>query len=214
MDSLIPSLPYLGRGVLMTLYLSAASTALATFVGLVLAMIQLFAWRPVRWAAEILLYLLRGVPLLVLLFAMYYALPYSGFRIEPSTGGITVIGVYFGAFMSEVFRAAALAVPRGQWEAGRAIGMRTPRILVDVVLIQALRIAAPPYINTSIMVVKGTSLVAIIGLADVTFIGRQIVERTLAPFEVFGAVALVYFLICYGLSSLGRYAETQANYVH
>jgi len=82
------------------------------------------------------------------------------------------------------------------------------------VLMQALRIAAPPYINTSIMVVKGTSLVAIIGLADVTFIGRQIVERTLAPFEVFGAVALVYLLICYGLSTLGRYAETKANYVH
>jgi polar amino acid transport system permease protein len=214
MDALLPSLPYLGRGVLTTLYLSVASTALATVVGLVLALLQLFAWRPVRWTAEVFLYLLRGVPLLVLLFAMYYALPYTGLRVEPKTGGIVVIGVYFGAFMTEVFRAAVLAVPRGQWEAGRAIGLRTPRILADIVLMQAIRVAAPPFINTTIMVVKGTSLVAIIGLADVTYVGRQIVERTLAPFEVFGAVALVYFLICYGLSTLGRRAETKASYVH
>ena len=81
--------------------------------------------------------------------------------------------------MAEVFRAAVLAVHRGQWEAGRAISMRTPRILADIVLMQAVRVAAPPFINTTIMVVKGTSLVAIIGLADVTYVGRQIVERTL-----------------------------------
>jgi polar amino acid transport system permease protein len=116
--------------------------------------------------------------------------------------------------MTEVFRAAVLAVPRGQWEAGRAIGLRTPLILADIVFMQAIRVAAPPFINTTIMVVKGTSLVAIIGLADVTYVGRQIVERTLAPFVVFGAVALVYFLICYGLSTLGRRAETKASYVH
>ena len=116
--------------------------------------------------------------------------------------------------MTEVFRGAVLAVPRGQWEAGRAIGMRTPVIVRDVVLVQALKVAGAPYINTVIMVVKGTSLVAVIGLADVTFVGRQIVERTLAPFEVFGAVALVYFVICYALSRLGRHIEKKSSYVH
>jgi polar amino acid transport system permease protein len=163
---------------------------------------------------EVYLYIVRGVPLLVLLFAMYYALPYAGVQVEPVVGGIVVIGAYFGAFMTEVFRGAVLAVPKGQWEAGRAIGMRTPGILRDVVLVQALRVAGAPYINTTIMVVKGTSLVAVIGLADVTFVGRQIVERTLAPFEVFGAVALVYFVICYALSRLGRHVEKRASYVH
>ena len=214
MEALLPSLPYFGRGVTMTLYLSLGATLVATALGLALALVQLFAWRPLRWVVELYLYLVRGIPLLVLLFAMYYALPYSGVQMEADTGGIIVIGAYFGAFMTEVFRAAVLAVPKGQWEAGRAIGMRSPAILIDIVVQQALRVAGPPYINTVIMVVKGTSLVAIIGLADVTYVGRQIVERTLAPFEVFGAVALVYFVICYVLSRLGDYVEKRASYVH
>lgn len=214
MDALLPSLPLLAKGVVTTLYLSVASTALATLLGIVFASIQLFAWRPLKWIVEFYLYIVRGVPLLVLLFAMYYALPYAGVQVEPVIGGIVVIGAYFGAFMTEVFRGAVLAVPKGQWEAGRAIGMRTPGILRDVVLVQALRVAGAPYINTTIMVVKGTSLVAVIGLADVTFVGRQIVERTLAPFEVFGAVALVYFVVCYALSRLGRHVEKRASYVH
>lgn len=214
MDALLPSLPFLAKGIVTTLYLSVASTALASLLGVLFAAVQLFAWRRFKWLVEVYLYIVRGVPLLVLLFAMYYALPYSGIDVEPVVGGIVVIGAYFGAFMTEVFRGAVLAVPRGQWEAGRTIGMRTPGILRDVVLVQALKVAGAPYINTVIMVVKGTSLVAVIGLADVTFVGRQIVERTLAPFEVFGAVALVYFVICYALSQFGRHIEKKASYVH
>jgi len=195
-------------------FLAAVATVLATALGLVLAGIQLFAWRPLRWLVELYLYVIRGVPLLVMLFAMYYALPYAGIQIDPITGGIAVIGTYFGAFMTEVFRGAVLSVPKGQWEAGRAIGMRTPGILRDVVIAQALRVAGPPYINTLIMVVKATSLVSVIGLADITFVGRQIVERTLEPFIVFGFVALVYFVICYALSRLGRRIEARTSYVH
>jgi polar amino acid transport system permease protein len=214
MQALLPSLPLFLRGVLTTLYLAIASTALATALGIVFSGVQLFAWRPLQWLVEAYLYLVRGIPLLVLLFAMYYALPYLGLQVDAVAGGVVVIGVYFGAFMTEVFRAAVLAVPRGQWEAGRAMGMRTPRVLLDVVLVQALRVAGPPYINTVIMVVKGTSLVAVIGVADVTFVGRQIVERTLAPFEVFGAVAFVYFVVCYALSRLGRHVEARASYAY
>jgi His/Glu/Gln/Arg/opine family amino acid ABC transporter permease subunit len=208
------SLPLLAKGTATTLYLSVASTALATLLGLVFASAQLFGGRVLRAVVEIYLYLIRGIPLLVLLFAMYYALPYAGIRIEPNTGGILVIAAYFAAFMTEVFRGAVQAVPAAQWEAGRALGLRTPRILTDIVLVQAFRVAGTPYVNTVIMVVKGTSLVAIIGLADVTFVGRQIVERTLEPFAIFGAVAAVYFVICYALSRLGRHLEKKASYVH
>jgi His/Glu/Gln/Arg/opine family amino acid ABC transporter permease subunit len=213
MDLLFHSLPLLARGTVTTLYLSAGAVLVATMLGVVFALLQLFGGFFLRALVEIYLYIVRGVPLLVLLFAMYYALPYADVQIEPITGGILVIGIYFGAFMTEVFRAAVLSVPKGQWEAARAIGLTTPRILVDVVLVQALRVAGPPFINTCIMVVKGTSLVAIIGLADLTFVGREIVERTLAPFEIFGAVAFVYLVICFALSRLGRHFERRLNYV-
>lgn len=214
MDLVFASLPLLARGAATTLYLSAAGILLATLLGLVLALMQLYGGVVLRALVEVYLYLVRGVPLLVMLFAMYYALPYAGVQIEPVTGGILVIAVYFAAFMTEVFRGAVLSVPAGQWEAGRAVGLTTPRILADIVVRQALRVAGPPFINTCIMVVKGTSLVAIIGLSDVTYVGRQIVERTLAPFEIFGAVALVYFVICFVLSRLGQYLENRGDYVH
>jgi polar amino acid transport system permease protein len=213
-DILIASFPLLMQGVWITLLLTISATILATLFGLITASAQLFGGLALRLVAETYLYLIRGVPLLVLLFAMYYALPYAGINIDPLSGGTLVIAIYFAAFMADVFRGAVLAVSQGQWEAGRAIGLRTPRILADIVLPQAIRVAGPPYINTVIMLVKGTSLVSIIGLADVTFVGRQIVERTLAPFEVFGGVALIYFAICFALSRCGAYLERRTSFVH
>jgi len=214
MDLVIASLPLLARGAWMTVCLSVAAVFLATLLGLVFAAAQLYGATVLRLLIEAYLYVVRGVPLLVLLFAMYYALPYAGVNVEAATGGILVIGVYFGAFMTEVFRGAVLSVPRGQWEAGRAIGLTTRQILVEIIVHQAARVAGPPFINTCIMVVKGTSLVAIIGLADVTYVGKQIVERTLAPFEIFGAVAFVYFVICFLLSRIGHRLEQRINYVN
>src|ERR1700738_3760345 len=180
-DVLIARLPLLMRGAWITLLLTMSGAILATLFGVVLACAQLFGGLVLRIVAEAYLYIARGVPLLVLLFAMYYALPYAGIMVEPVSGGVLVIGLYFAAFMADVFRGAMLAVAQGQWEAGRAIGLRTPTILVDIVLPQALRGAGAPYVNTLIMLVKGTSLVSVIGLSDVTFVGRQIIERTLAP---------------------------------
>jgi polar amino acid transport system permease protein len=214
MDLLLASLPLLGKGVWVTLQLAVLAAIVATAMGLALAFAQVFGGMVLRLVAEAYLYIARGVPLLVLLFGMYYALPYAGIMVEPMSGGALVIGLYFAAFMADVFRGAMLAVARGQWEAGRAVGLMTPDILTHIVLPQALRVAGPPYVNTLIMLVKGTSLVSIIGLADVTFVGRQIIERTLAPFVIFGAVAVVYFVICFALSRCGAYLERRASYVH
>ncbi len=212
MDLLLASLPLLWRGTLVTVQLAIGTVVLATIIGAACALIQLFTPAIFRWLVELYLYLVRGVPLLVLLFAMYFALPYAGLRISPELGGLLVIGAYFGAFMTEVFRGAIMAVPRAQWEAGRVIGLRTGQILTNVILPQAMVVAGPPFINTCIMVIKGTSLVAIIGLADVTYVGRQIVERTLAPFIIFGAVAFIYFMLCYLLSLIGRKLEDRIDH--
>jgi His/Glu/Gln/Arg/opine family amino acid ABC transporter permease subunit len=214
MDLLLISAPMLARGLVTTVYLSAAAILIATVLGVAFALIQLHGGVVLRMAVEVYLYIVRGVPLLVLLFAMYYALPYAGIQIDSTTGGILVISLYFAAFMTEVFRGAVLSVPGGQWDAGRAVGLTTPRILTDVVFRQALRVAGPPFINTCIMVVKGTSLVSIIGLADLTYVGKAIVERTLAPFEIFGAVAAVYLVLCLVLSRLGKRLEMRLNYVN
>ncbi|NNM70869.1 amino acid ABC transporter permease [Enterovirga aerilata] len=213
-DVVFRSWPLLLAATGETVLLSVASGLLATLLGILLALGQLFAARALRYLVEVWLYVMRGVPLLVLLFAMYYALPYTGIDLSPRVGGILVLSTYFSAFMAEIFRSAVLAVPKGQWDAARGIGFHGWRLMREVIVPQALRLASASYVNTMIMLVKGTSLVSIIGLWELTLAGRQIVERTLASFQVFGAVALIYFVLCYGLSLAGRYLEKRFSYVH
>jgi len=213
-DILIANFPLLLQGAERTLYLSAATAIFSSAIGLVAALLRVFGWWPFRVAVDVYVYVVRGVPLLLLLFFMYYGLPYSGIDLAPVPGGILVMSVYFGAFMSEVFRAAIEALPRAQWDAARSLGMRLPLILAIVVLPQAVRLSAPAFINTCILLIKSTSLVSIIGLSELTMVGRQIVERTFAPFQILLGVALIYFVICYSLSRLGRYAEQRMRHAH
>jgi len=145
---------------------------------------------------------------------MYYMLPYIGVDLQPVTGGTLVIGIYYGAFMSQVFRAAILSLPKSQWDAARGLGMRGLLMLELVIFPQAFRIAAPPFVNTCMQLIKSTSLVSIIGLWELTMAGRETVERTLAPFQIFAGVALIYFCICFSLASYGRYLEKRMQYVH
>jgi His/Glu/Gln/Arg/opine family amino acid ABC transporter permease subunit len=214
MNVVVNNWPLLAAGAGQTLLLTLASAVLATALGFVLALLQVFGDRVSRVAIEVYLYLIRGIPLLVLLFAMYYVLPYVGLTLSPATGGTVVLAAYFAAFMTEVFRGALLGVPRGQWDAARALGMFGRVMLITIIFPQAMRLVGPPYVNTLIMLVKGTSLVSVIGLWELTLAGRQIVERTLAAFEIFGAVAAIYFMICYTLSLAGRYLERRTAYVH
>lgn len=208
-DVLFTNLPFLLQGATVTLELSAVCALLASLIGIIAALAQSYGGVVARGIAFIYLYLMRGTPLLVMVFAAYYLLPFAGINVDAATGGALVVSLYFGAFMSEVFRAALASVPRGQWDAGRALGMHGRWLMGIVIVPQALRLAGPPFVNTCIMLVKGTSLVSVIGLAELTLTGRQVVERTLAPFQVFGGVALIYFVICYSLSVCGKALETR-----
>ena len=206
---LIANFSFLLKGAAVTLALAAVSVVLASVIGVVAAVSRSYGGLPIRMLAVVYLYLMRGTPLLVLVFAAYYVLPYAGIDVSPAAGGVLVVSLYFGAYISEVFRAALQSVPRGQWDAGRALGMHGPRLMWIVVVPQALRLAGPPFVNTCIMLVKGTSLVSVIGLAELTMTGREVVERTLAPFQVFGGVAAIYFVVCYALSLCGDALEAR-----
>ena len=177
-QALIKNIFYLLRGAEVTLLLAVGSVALSTLIGTIVALLHVFGGVPIRFLVEIYLFLVRGIPLLILLFAMYYVLPNAGFDLNPMTGGILVIGIYYGAFMSQVFRAALVSLPQSQWDAARGLGMRRLLMLQIVIFPQAFRIAAPPFVNTCIMLIKSTSLVSIIGLWELTMAGREAVERT------------------------------------
>src|SRR6202022_2050089 len=159
-------------------------------------------------------FLIRGIPLLVLLTFVYYLMPLTGIDLPPFWGVVVVISLYYASFISEVFRAGILALPQAQWDAARSLGMPRGLMLQIVILPQALRLAAAPYVSLCVSLVKATSLVSIVGLWELTMASREVVERTLAPFQIFIGAAAIYFCICYTLALYGRHLERRVLLGH
>jgi polar amino acid transport system permease protein len=132
----------------MTVLMAATAVVPATMLGVLLALLQVFGNRAVRAAVIACLFLVRDIPLLVLLTFAYYLLPLTGIDLPPFWGVVLVIAFYYAAFMSEAFRAGTLSLPQAQWEAARGLGMTRPLMLQIVVLPQALRLAAPPFVES------------------------------------------------------------------
>ena len=187
--------------------MAGASIVPATICGILLALVQVFGNQFARSFVVAYLFVIRGIPLLVLLTFTYYLLPLTGIDLPPFWGVVVVLACYYAAFMSEVFRAGFLSLPRAQWDAARSLGMTRQLMLRIVIFPQALRLASPPFVSLCANLVKATSLVSIVGLWELTMASREIVERTLAPFQIFIGAATIYFCICYTLAMYGRYLE-------
>lgn len=205
---------YLFRGAGMTVLMAASAVVPATAFGVLLALAQVFGNRFARSAVVGYLFIVRGIPLLVLLTFTYYLLPLTGIDLPPFWGVVLVMALYYAAFMSEVFRAGILSLPSGQWDAARSLGMTRQQMLRIVIFPQALRLASPPFVSLCANLVKATSLVSIVGLWELTMASREIVERTLAPFQIFLGAAAIYFCICYTLALYGRYLESHVLHGH
>jgi His/Glu/Gln/Arg/opine family amino acid ABC transporter permease subunit len=205
---------YLLRGAGMTLLMAGAAIVPATLCGILLALLQVFGTRTLRSAVVAYLFVMRGIPLLVLLTFTYYLLPLTGIDLPAFWGVVLVLSLYYAAFMSEVFRAGILSLPQAQWDAARSLGMRRKLMLQIVIFPQALRLASPPFVNLCVNLIKATSLVSIVGLWELTMASREIVERTLAPFQIFLGAAGLYFCICYALALYGRHLERRVLHGH
>ncbi len=211
---LLHSYWYLFRGAGMTLLMAAAAVVPATALGVLLAVAQVFGRRVTRSVMQVYLFVIRGIPLLVLLTFVYYLLPLTGIDLPPFWGVVVVMSLYYAAFMSEVFRAGIESLPQAQWDAARSLGMTRHLMLRIVIFPQALRLAAPPFISLCANLVKSTSLVSIVGLWELTMASREVVERTLAPFQIFLGAAVIYFCICYAMALYGRYLERRSLVGH
>jgi His/Glu/Gln/Arg/opine family amino acid ABC transporter permease subunit len=205
---------YLFRGAGMTILMATTAVIPATLFGILLALAQIFGSRPTRAIIIFYIFIIRGIPLLVLLTFVYYLLPLTGIDLPPFWGVVLVLACYYAAFMGEAFRAGILSLPQAQWDAAKSLGMSRRLMLQIVIFPQALRLAAPPFVNLCINLIKATSLVSIVGLWELTMASREIVERTLAPFQIFLAAAAMYFCICYALALYGKYLERRVLIGH
>jgi polar amino acid transport system permease protein len=211
---LLHSYWYLFRGAGMTLLMASAAVIPATLFGIFLALVHIFGSRATRSAVAFYIFIIRGIPLLVLLTFVYYLLPLTGIDLPPFWGVVLVMACYYAAFMSEAFRAGIQSLPQAQWDAAKSLGMSRRLMLQIVIFPQAMRLAAPPFVNLCINLIKATSLVSIVGLWELTMASREVVERTLAPFQIFLAAAAMYFCICYALALYARWLEKRVTAGH
>ncbi len=200
-------LPPLLAGTLVTVTVSLLSYLIALVLGMLLALARLSDSWPLRWSASAYIQFLRGTPLLLQLFFIYYVLPYGGIVVSPFVAGILGLSLNYAAYMAEVFRSGINAVPKGQTEAGASLALSNYHIMTKVVLPQALRIVVPPIGNFFVAIFKDSALVSVITLRDLMFSGQLLASSTFKHFEIFAIVAVIYFAISYPSAKLVHYLE-------
>ena len=198
LDSL---LPLLKAGLIFTVPLTLISFVLGLTLGLVVAVIRLFAPWPIAAVARFYVWVIRGTPLLVQLFVIFYGLPALGLLIDPWPSAIVAFSLNVGGYAAEIIRAAILSVPKGQWEAGYTIGMSNAKTLRRIILPQAARVSVPPLSNTFISLVKDTSLASLILVTELFRVAQQIAAFSQQFMLLYLEAALVYWLFCLVLSA-------------
>ncbi|WP_048826932.1 amino acid ABC transporter permease [Bacillus sp. B-jedd] len=186
------------------IYYTIPLTLISFVVGLVLAILTALArissLKVLNGIARFYVSAIRGTPLLVQLFILFYGLPTVGIVIDPFPAAVIGFSLNVGAYASEVIRAAILSIPKGQWEAGYSIGMTYPQLLKRIILPQAARVSVPPLSNTFISLVKDTSLAAMILVTEMFRRAQEIAATNYEFLLLYTEAALLYWIICFALS--------------
>jgi polar amino acid transport system permease protein len=193
-------------GLVLTLILGVSALALALPLGVALGLARASTLRVFRWPVGALVFIVRGTPLLMVIFWAYFFLPaVTGHETSQFTTMLAALVVFNGAYLAEIVRAGIQGIPPGQTECARALGLSYRQAMFSVILPQALRNMLPSLVGQLVTTLKETSLGYIIGLSEVSFIASQINAQVITqPAEVYSILALTYFILCFGLSRAGR----------
>ena len=203
--------PILIGAVSGTIPLALASFGLGLLLALLVALMRLSRNPVFSVVARMYISVIRGTPLLVQLFVIFYGLPSIGVTISPWPSAIIAFSLNVGGYAAEIIRAAILSVPKGQWEAGHTIGMSRPQALVRIILPQAARVSVPPLSNTFISLVKDTSLASLILVTELFRNAQQIAAFSQEFMALYLQAALVYWVICLVLSTAQSAVEKRLD---
>jgi len=198
---------FIVEAVRWTLLLSAIAFAGGGLGGLIVALARTAPLAGLRGIAAGYIQVFQGTPLLMQLFLVFFGANLFAGSIDPLVAAAIALTMNAAAFLGEIWRGCIDAIPRGQWEAATALGMRYPARMIYIVLPQAARIAIAPTVGFLVLLLKSTSLASIIGFVEVTRAGQIINNATFRPFLVFSIVATIYFVLCWPLSMLSRRLE-------
>ncbi|WP_066295188.1 amino acid ABC transporter permease [Bacillus sp. FJAT-29937] len=208
METILSVLPYLLKGLQVTAYIFIIAIILGFLIGLVIALFRLSPFKILKIIAKVFVDAIRGTPFIVQLFFIYFGLNTFGFiSLNNTTAGIITVAINAGAYFSEIIRAGIQSIDKGQTEAARSIGLTGSQAMRYIVLPQAFRRMLPTITNQSIISLKDTSLLSIIGIADLTQQGNIQSAATFEAFNIWLAVGVIYFIVIYLISLLASFLE-------
>ncbi|MBT2730103.1 MAG: amino acid ABC transporter permease [Bacillus sp. (in: firmicutes)] len=208
MDIISAALPMLLKGLQVTLYIFVIAIILGFLIGLVIALFRLAPIKILNWIAKVYVDAIRGTPFIVQLFFIYFGVnSLQVVSLNSTTAGIITVAINAGAYFAEIIRAGIQSIDKGQTEAARSIGFTGAQTMRYVVLPQAFRRMLPTITNQSIISLKDTSLLSVIGIADLTQQGQIQASATFEAFKIWLAVGIIYFIIIYLLTMLANFIE-------
>ncbi|MEH6907807.1 MULTISPECIES: amino acid ABC transporter permease [Neobacillus] len=208
MDIISAAIPMLLKGLQVTLYIFVIAIILGFLIGLVIALLRLAPSKILNWIAKIYVDAIRGTPFIVQLFFIYFGVnSLQIVSLNSTTAGIVTVAINAGAYFAEIIRAGIQSIDKGQTEAARSIGFTGAQTMRYVVLPQAFRRMLPTITNQSIISLKDTSLLSVIGIADLTQQGQIQASATFEAFKIWLVVGVIYFIIIYLLTILANFIE-------
>lgn len=207
-DVIAAALPILLQGLQITIYIFLIAIILGFLIGLVIALLRLAPIKILQWIAKIYVDAIRGTPFIVQLFFIYFGLnSLDLISLNNTTAGIITVAINAGAYFAEIIRAGIQSIDKGQTEAARSIGFTGTQTMRYVILPQAFRRMLPTITNQSIISLKDTSLLSVIGIADLTQQGQIQASATFEAFNIWLAVGIIYFIVIYLLTLLANFVE-------
>src|SRR5580692_620116 len=199
--------PYMARGALVTLEISACAMALATVIGFILGLISASDLKVLKALVRVYVYFIRGTPALVQIFLVYFALPRIGLELSAFMSGVVALAFNSAGFIAEIVRAGLQSIDPGQNEAALSIGMTGRQSILYILLPQSLRRITPPMTNEVITLVKTSSLLSVISTTELTRSAQLIIAERFVPFELYAALAVFYLVVISALSLGSEYVE-------
>ncbi len=205
---IVESLPLLLSGAWITIEITGMSVGAGFLIGMIVSLVRMSSITPLKWIAKLYVDIIRGTPLLVQIFIIYFALPrVIGHPINPYVAAVAACSINSGAYVSEIFRAGLQSVDKGQMEAGRSLGLSWAQTMRFIIMPQAIKNIIPALGNEFIAMLKDSSLVSVIGFEELTRRGQLIIAKTYGSFEIWSAVAMIYLIMTFTISQLVGYFE-------
>jgi polar amino acid transport system permease protein len=207
LDQLFAARMSILRGMGMTVSISLLAICLGTMLGVGVGLALTYGAKPLHWIVRAYTDFIRGTPVLVLILASYYVLGTIGVDLSPFEAGVFALAVFCSSHVGEIVRGALQSIPLGQTEAAKAVGLTFPQTFAYVLGPQALRQILPAWVNTAAEMVKASTLLSIIGVAELLLRTQELISRTFLSLEFYFFAGFLYFAVNYGIERFGRYVE-------